>query len=309
MDLSTNVASIEFSGCIYNASGCWCTSSEELKELSKSDSAAIVTKSSTIEPRIGNPEPRLKLETEEFGSINSMGIPNEGYLFYYYQQVNFNTKPYIQSVYPFDNRELAIMLNKLNDTYKGKYMVELNLSCPNLAGKSILAYDYERFEECLKFIRSLKCTNLIMGIKLPPYYEKYQFERISDILLRYTDIIKFIVCINSVINGLLIDHENEEPMIANITGGIGGIYCKPVALSNIYNFHKLLGNKIDIIGCGGIRTGKDVFDMLLCGAKLVQVGTTLINEGPQCFTRLKKELIEVLAKKKYNSISEFRGKL
>lgn len=307
MSLSSKIATITFDSCIYNASGCLCTTREELVELSKCDSGAIVTKSSTIEKRLGNPEPRLWLGSK--GSINSMGIPNEGYLFYYYQQSNFRAKPYIQSVYPFNNDELETMLKKLNDTYSGKYMVELNLSCPNLAGKSILAYDYVKFRECLEFIRSLDCNNLILGIKLPPYYESYQFQKVADILLQYTDIIKYIVCINSVINGLLVDTELDIPAIANITGGIGGVYCKPVALANIYNFHKLLENKIDIIGCGGIESGKDIFDMILCGAKAVQVGTTLIKEGPSCFSRLKKELLNEMDKKKYNTIEEYCGKI
>ena len=66
---------------------------------------------------------------------------------------------------------------------------------------------------------------------------------------------------------------------------------------------------IDIIGCGGIETGVDVFEHILAGATMVQVGTQLYREGPEVFVRLQNELISILKEKNYNSLSEFRGKL
>ena len=94
--------------------------------------------------------------------------------------------------------------------------------------------------------------------------------------------------------------------------GIGGKYIKPIALSNVRNFYLEFQKRnldIDIIGCGGIETGIDVFEHILAGAKMVQVGTQLYKEGPEVFVRLENELISIMKDKNYNSLSEFRGKL
>ena len=92
-------------------------------------------------------------------------------------------------------------------------------------------------------------------------------------------------------------------------GGIGGDFIKPTALANVHAFYKRLNPSIQIIGTGGIRTGKDAFDHILCGASMVQVGTALQKEGPAIFERLTKELHDIMAEKGYNTIEDFRGKL
>ena len=66
---------------------------------------------------------------------------------------------------------------------------------------------------------------------------------------------------------------------------------------------------IDVIGAGGVASGKDAFDMILCGAKAVQVGTCHWTEGPTCFDRISTELENIMRKKGYSSIDDFRGKL
>jgi dihydroorotate dehydrogenase (fumarate) len=80
----------------------------------------------------------------------------------------------------------------------------------------------------------------------------------------------------------MIDYQTERTRIA-ANGGLGGLagsYIKPISLPNVYNFSWLLKEKIDIIGCGGITIGIDIFEYILCGAKAVQVGTQLIREDP-----------------------------
>ena len=93
----------------------------------------------------------------------------------------------------------------------------------------------------------------------------------------------------------------------NGLGGIGGDYCKPIALANVRQFYNLLN--IPIIGCGGIKNGTDIFEHILAGASAVQIGTQLVKEGPKCFARLEKELINIMSTKGYHNINEFKGKL
>jgi len=308
MNLSTTIGGIPFTSCLMNDSGCWCTTEQELDNLKDSLSGAIVSKSSTIQHRKGNPEPRLYLD--QYGSLNSMGIPNLGYQFYMNYGNQVTNKPFIQSIYPFNVTELETMLFDINKIVNIKRLIEINFSCPNITSQTE-TYNFKIFNEYLDRINQMQLDNLVLGLKLPPFYELYHFDQMANLLLRFQDKIKFITCINSIVNGLIIDHEAESTRIQpkNGLGGIGGIYCKPTALSNVYNFHRLLGDKIDIIGCGGCSSGIDVFEHLLCGAKAVQIGTHLMRNGPYCFEPITNELIDIMESKKYQQISDYRGKV
>jgi len=306
MSLVTNIDNISFENCIYNASGCWCTSKNELNDLVKSNSGALICKSSTMEFRKGNPEPRLYLNNK-YGSINSMGVPNLGYKFYLNYGLGVVNKPYIMSIIPFCLNDLEKMLNDINKGVNFKRVIEINLSCPNLIKKTIVGYDYESFTNYLDLINKVSTDNLVLGIKLPPY-NVGQTEIICSIIDKY-DKIKFITCINSLVDGLILDGDETAIHPKNGYGGIGGLYCKPIALANVNRFYRKLGHKITIIGCGGIKSGQDAYEHILCGASLVQIGTQLMKEGPGCFSRISNELKNIMKKKGYNKISDFRGKL
>ena len=84
---------------------------------------------------------------------------------------------------------------------------------------------------------------------------------------------------------------------------------KYTALANVKKMRDLLDSSIDVIGVGGVETGADAFEMILCGAAAVQVGTKHWIEGAGCFDRIAKELGEIMDGKGYKSIEEFRGKL
>jgi dihydroorotate dehydrogenase (fumarate) len=92
-------------------------------------------------------------------------------------------------------------------------------------------------------------------------------------------------------------------------GGLGGALIKPVALANVRAFWKLFEDRLPIIGTGGVVTGTDVFEHLLCGASAVQVGTALVEEGLGVFDRLGKELADLLTQKGHPSPSACRGAL
>lgn len=312
LNITTSICGLKLNTCMMNASGCWCTTEQELNDLQNSKTGAIISKSSTILPRNGNLEPRLYLDT--YGSINSMGIPNLGYEFYMnYGNTVKTEKQYIQSIYPFSPDELRTMLINIDKTINGVRLIEINLSCPNLINKKE-THNFDLFNDYLSVVGELTTDlkNIIIGVKLPPFYELNQYEIIAELLLKCK--IKFITCINSVVNGLIIDLHSETTRIVpkHGLGGIGGVYCKPVGLANVYNFYRLLGDKIDIIGCGGVKNGADVFEYILCGAKAVQIGTQLVREDPRCFDRINDELMDIMKEKGYGytkGISEFRGKI
>ena len=303
--MKTKIAGIEFDSYILNASGVLCSAWEELEEIAKSDSAAIMMKSCTIEPRKGNEEPRYA--RLPLGAIQSMGLPNLGYQEYlrFASQLKQYGKPIIASVVGFSSDEYETLVKAFQKSEVN--LIEVNLSCPNITNKSPIAYNLERTEEILE-----KITNLgekPIGLKLPPYFDSDYQSQIAELIKKYE--ISFISSINSIGETLIIDPEKETPVIKPKKGfgGLCGEYIKPIALANVRRFYELLKGEVFVMGVGGIKTGRDAFEFLLAGADAVQIGTTFEKEGITCFQRINKELNEILNEKGYSSISEVKGKL
>ena len=303
--MKTSIAGIELKHPIFNASGPLCATAEELHMLGQSHASAIMTKSCTLEHRDGNPKPRYK--NINHGSINSMGLPNLGYKRYIelIPELKKYLKPIIVSVSGLCLEDNKTIISALNNTDAN--LIELNLSCPNLIGKPQMAYDFEQSDSVLTEV--MKLAKKPLGVKLPPYFDFVHYEQMASILNRHK--VKFVTCINSPGNALVIDPEKEQIVIKPKKGfgGLGGRYIKPIGLANVRKFYELLDRDIDIIGVGGIYTGRDVFEYVLAGAKAVQLGTIFMQEKHGCFNRIEKEFNDVMQRKGYHSIEEVRGKL
>lgn len=305
--LKTTFLGVELENCLMNASGVHCMSIAELNELVSSKAGAFVTKTATLEAREGNPEPRYY--DTHLGSINSMGLPNKGfeyYLDYVIDRQKGGAELQFLSVTGMSYEENITLLKKIQESdYEG--VTEFNLSCPNVPGKPQIAYDFELTEKLLTEVFSFFTKPL--GVKLPPYFDIAHFDAMAAILNKFP--LTYVNSVNSVGNGLYIDLETETVVIKpkGGFGGIGGEYIKPTALANVRAFRQRLRDDIKIIGTGGVVTGLDVFEHILCGADLVQVGTTLHQEGIDVFERLAAELEDVMREKGYTSIDDFKGKL
>ena len=323
--MDINFCDVTFTNPLMNASGCWCMKYNELSELNNSDSAAFISKTATLEKRLGNPEPRFKFIPNTTSSINSMGLPNEGYE-YYTQYTNiFIKKPYFLSLNSFPINDLHKMLKygvdySVFNTNISKQFIEINVSCPNVVGKPQLAYDFETFEKVLDSVYQerhiIEDSHMKIGCKMPPYFDPPYFETVSNLFQKYP-IFNFITCINSLGNGLAIHspfeniNNNKLKTLIKPKEGLGGIgggpETKSIGLSNVYQFRKQFDKKnidMEIIGCGGVQTGQDVIEYICSGAKLVQVGTSLMKNGPSIFKTLNSEIEEILIKNKKYKLSD-----
>ena len=305
MDLSTTIAGVKFPSCLMNASGALCVTREELESLGRSRSGAIVTKSMTLEPRQGNPEPRyIRIAG---GSINSMGLPNLGYKTYaeLIPQLKRFNKPVIASVAGLCEDDFIAIAETINRSQPD--LIEINLSCPNIPGKPQIGYDPEDSERLLHRVR--KIITVPMGVKLPPYFDPAHHSIMAKVIKRTG--VDFLNLINSVGNGLVVDPDRESVVIKpkGGFGGLGGTLIKPVALANVRAFWRLLGESCPIIGTGGVVGGMDAFEHFLCGASAVQIGTQLVEEGISVFERIERELAGVLEAKSYRSPGDCRGRL
>lgn len=304
VDSSAEFAGLSLKRCVVNASGPRCATLEELHTLGESQTGAILTKSCTLLPREGNPEPRYK--DIEGGSLNSMGLPNLGYQKYieFSSELKKYSKPVIASVAGLSFEDNKKIIEDMNSSSFDA--IELNLSCPNVVGKPQVGYDVDATE---KYVRELiPLCKKPLGVKLPPYFDFVHFEDIAEVLKRYP--VAFLSCINSIGNALIIDPEEEQVAIRpkGGFGGLGGSSIKPTALANVRKFCELLPG-IPVIGVGGISTGRDAFEFILAGATAVQVGTVFMQEGPGCFERISQELEAIMEGKGYAKLDDFRGKL
>lgn len=306
-----------------NASGCLCATRTMLADLETGEPAGICSKSCTLIHRSGNPEPRYWEHPNGQLTINSMGLPNLGVDYYlnYFVETDFKGWKCI-SLAVMSLSETRDMLNRVLSNHLVVDAIEFNLSCPNLEGKEIVAYDKPALGNLLRELEQV-CRELEsntsrwpkFGIKLPPYFQIADYLDIARML--NPDWISFIHTVNSVPNALVIDIASEETVIhpKQGFGGLGGEVIKAIALANVRGFwlaFRQLGGKwsdIQIIGCGGISRGEDVFEMILAGASAVSIGSQLMIEGPGCIARMTDELIQIMHSKNYQKLSDFKGRL
>ena len=304
--LRTQIAGFSFDNCLMNAAGVACMTVEELEEVRQSAAGSFVTKTATLEARVGNPEPRYR--DVPLGSINSMGLPNQGidyYLDYLLSlQESQPERTFFLSLVGMSPDETHTLLKKVqNSGFNG--ITELNLSCPNVPGKPQIAYDFETTERILS--EAFSYFDKPLGIKLPPYFDIVHFDQAAEVFNRHP--LKFVNCVNSIGNGMYIEDESVVIRPKNGFGGIGGEYIKPTALANVHAFYQRLNPSIQIIGTGGVYTGRDVFEHILCGASMVQIGTALHQQGVEVFERVSLGLKAIMAKKGYEKLEDFKGKL
>ena len=279
-----------------------------MKELLDSASGSLVTKSATYEYREGNPSPRYQPLTN--GSINSMGLPNEGFEYYlnYAQNYDYsNPKPLFVSLSGLSLQDNVKMVEKFAEANL-PCVLEVNFSCPNVPGKPQLGYDMEAMENALQTLAPI--IKKPFGIKLPPYFDIAHFDAVAAIVNKF-DNLAYVTCVNSVGNGLAIDFETETAVIKpkDGFGGLGGQMILNTALANVNAFYRRLSPGKQVIGVGGVTSGKEAFLHVLAGASAVQIGTQLKEEGPSFFGRVKKELEEIMQAKGYKSVNDFRGKV
>jgi dihydroorotate dehydrogenase (fumarate) len=326
--LSVELAGIRLPTCLYNASGPRSGTAEALRKVADSASGAVLTKSATLLPQNGNPQPRTYHAA--IASFNSEGLPNNGIDYYISMETieaamsgQDDQKPYLVSLSGktlADNIEMIKRIAKA-PTLSSIAGIELNLACPNVIGKPIIAYDFEQMDTILTQVATTirhECQTGInkfppLGVKLPPYFDFLHYQSAADVLNRHKDIIRYVATINTVGNALAIDGAYAEaPWISSNQGfaGMSGPAVKYIALANVRKLRQLLDASIDIVGVGGIQSGQDVFDMILAGATCCQTATTHWKEGPDCFDRILRELREIMIAKGYRkNVAEFRNQL
>ncbi len=263
-NLSVTICGVEFKNPVIAASGTYGFGREfhELYDIGKI--GGVSTKGLTLEPRLGNPVPRI---AESRGVIlNAVGLQNPGV-----EHFIENDLAWLKST---GTAVIANVAGKTLDDYKKICarldglvdMVELNISCPNVkSGGMAFGIKPETVEEVTKAAKkSLKKTPLI--VKLSPNVESIAANA-KAAEKGGADCISLI----NTLTGMAIDIERRKPIIANNTGGVSGAGVKPIAVRMVYEAAHAV--KIPVIGMGGITCAEDAIEFLMAGAVAVQVGT------------------------------------
>ncbi len=226
---------------------------------------AVVTKTITLNPKAGNPQPRI-YEGPCY-LINSIGLENQGvdrFVDFYndeYGEIGF---PVIVSISGNSVDEFVTIARKLN-SIDGLLGLELNLSCPNVDGEGLAFGSVpEKIGEVVKACGS--CSRFPLIAKLSP------FQAIDDsFALAAARAGAAAISLINTVPAMVLDIHRFRPATGALSGGMSGPAVKPIALKMIYEISRSVD--IPVIGMGGIASGEDAIEFLMAGARAISIGT------------------------------------
>jgi len=296
-DLRVDFCGVELKNPVTTASGTFGFGQEYNAFFDLSRLGGIGVKGLTPTEWPGNPAPRIA-ETPS-GMLNCVGLQNPGIDRFIQEQIPFlrryNTK-IIANISGNTVQEYESMVEKISGADID--LIEMNISCPNVkCGGMAFGTRTDLVEEVVAAAKKKARKPLI--VKLSP--------NVTDI----TEIARAAVFAGadalSLINTLLgmrIDIETRRPVLSNIMGGLSGPAVFPVAVRMVYQVRKAVD--VPILGLGGIRTGRDIVEMLLAGADAVAIGTALFSD-PMAPVKALAELEEWMEQHGVKTVRELSG--
>lgn len=299
VDMSVELCGKKLKNPVIAASGTFSFGREHSWLIDVCRLGGIALKSITPEKRIGNKPPRIA-ETAS-GIVNSVGLQNPGVDEFMDKMIKFVETldtAIIANIAGRSIEDYIHVINKLNDTSLDFF--ELNISCPNVSiGGASIGTDETMTFECVR--RAKDAAKKPVIVKLTPAagnivrIAKAAEEAGADAL--------------SLINTLpamVVDARTKKPLLGNVSGGLSGPCIKPVALKMVYDVSRSVS--IPVIGIGGIMTGVDAAEFMLCGATAVMTGTANLVD-PEASIRIIDELESYATSMKIDKISALTGAL
>ena len=259
----------------------------------------IIPKTVTKAPRAGNPPPRT-VETPS-GMLNAIGLDNDGidhFIEHHLPYLRTLPTAIIANIAGKTEQEFLDMAAQIGRA-AGLAGLELNLSCPNVAGGTDFATDPDVTRRIVRGARAV-CPLPIIA-KLTP-----NVTSMVPIAEAAADAGADAVSLVNTFVGMAIDWRRQRPILGNITGGLSGPAIKPLALRLVWQVARSV--RIPIIGIGGIGTIDDVMEFLIAGASAIQVGTANFYDPTAC-TRLVRQLPEALQQLGASAVRDIVGTL
>jgi dihydroorotate dehydrogenase (NAD+) catalytic subunit len=297
--LNVQLPGLNLKNPVMPASGCFGFGREFSGFYDLSELGSIMIKAATVEPRFGNPTPRVA-ETAA-GMLNAIGLQNPGLHKVISEELPFLDQydvPIIANVAGSTEEDYVAVAKEISKV-SNVHALELNISCPNVKEGGIT---FGTVPEIAK-----KLTEKVKAVSQVPVYVKLS-PNVTDIVEMAKAVeaggADGITMINTLV-GMRINLQNAKPVIANKTGGLSGPAIKPVAIRMIYEVSQQVN--IPIIGMGGIQNAEDVIEFFYAGASAVAVGTANFVDPFVCPTIIA-ELPELLEKLGFDHISQCTGR-
>ena len=299
MNLTVKIGSAQFANPVTVASGTFGHAEKyyDLDEVKKL--GAIVPKTVTLHACEGNPPQRI-VETPS-GMLNAIGIENpgaDGFIRVKLPPLQKIGVPLIISILGHTDDEFVTLTEKFH-RQKGVSALELNLSCPNLGKKTLVAQDPEATRRVVKLVKEISSVPVIA--KLSP-----NVTDIASIAQAAQDAGADAVSLINTFSAMVIDVNKRRPVLGNFSGGLSGPAIRPVAVYMVYQTAQRV--RIPIIAMGGIMTAQDALEFILAGATMVAVGTAnFIN--PRAPVEVLEGIKEYMRKNKITDVKEVIGRL
>ncbi|MEE5987103.1 dihydroorotate dehydrogenase [Ligilactobacillus equi] len=262
---------------------------------------AVVVKTTTLEERLGNPNPKIGLVRD--GAMNAVGLQNPGV-----EAVIAKKLPALRAKYPHlpivgsvggsSVEDYVTVAQKLSNSGLVNAL-ELNISCPNVHEGGM---EFGTVPEVAQ-----KVTAAVKAVSKVPVYVKLS-PNVTDIVAIAKAVAAGgadgLTMINTIL-GMHIDVESGKPNLGNIMGGYSGAAVKPVAIRMIYQVSQVVD--LPIIGVGGIESVDNIIEMFLAGASAVQIGSAHFKD-PMICPHLIDQLPARLKELGYDSIADLQAK-
>lgn len=296
--LKTSLCGIQLENPLMLAAGILGSHGSSLNWVLDSGAGAVVSKSFSKEANEGYSNPTT-VEVEG-GIINAVGLSSPGVNAFKEELeiVDRNKGASIASIYGANTNDFSYVASEIADLVD---MIELNVSCPHAMGGcgAAIGQDPILTEKIVKAVKDV--VDVPVLAKLTP--------NVTDIkgiaIAAESGGADGLTLINSLGPGMKIDVVTGNPILSNKFGGMSGPAIKPIAIRCVYDVYSV--TDVPIVGVGGIRSAEDVVEFLYAGASAVQIGTSILYDGPEIFSDIAMKLSEFLEDSEFNNISEMVG--
>ncbi|HOU11151.1 MAG TPA: dihydroorotate dehydrogenase [Clostridiales bacterium] len=295
--LQVNIAGVKLNNPLILASGTAGFGEEISRFYPLENVGAIACKGTTLEPRDGNPPPRIA-ETPS-GIINSVGLENPGadrFINDYLPWLNMQKAVVIANIAGSTQEDYCALAEKFNDTAVD--MVEMNISCPNVkSGGLAFGTSCQSVAQITRTVRS-HCSKPLI-VKLSP-----NVADIAEIAIAAESEGADALTLINTITAMKIDIQTRRPILRNNIGGLSGPAIFPIAVRMVWQTAAKV--KIPVIGAGGISSWQDAVEIMLAGAAAFQIGTANFTDiyTPR---EVLKGLDEYLEANRLKSVNEIVG--
>ncbi|MDY6874639.1 MAG: dihydroorotate dehydrogenase [Chloroflexota bacterium] len=303
-DLTVNLCGVTLSNPTILASGVLGLTHEILERVASAGAGAVTTKSCSLKPRPGYPNPTI-LDWGP-GLINAVGLSNPG-VEVMVEEIRAAKErltplgvPVIASIFAETIYDFGTVARFISEAEPD--LIEVNISCPNIDDRYRLMFAADPYVASQVTRRVKQNTEIPVLVKLSP--------NVTDVVEIAQAVVEAgadgITAINSLGPGLILDVDTRHPVLSHETGGVSGPAIRPIAVRCVRDLCRAVD--VPVVAMGGVTTGRDVVEMLLVGATAVGIGSAIHYRGMEVFREVCGGLREYMERHGYGGIEECRGK-